>query len=162
MAIPTYARPYIICGIELADPLFQELLSKVPSDDPFWDFRPNPDRFTLREAIAHVADWNEIFQERIEATRDQDHPTLPDKDEREIAIERDYAHSDPQAALARLSATRKSLVEVVKALTPGDWDRTAHKENLGDLSIEQQIALIGGHDAYHIKQVLEYRQLYQK
>ena len=51
--------------------------------------------------LAHLADWEPIFLERFQRTRREAEPILPDYDEGRIALERDYAHSDPLANLAR-------------------------------------------------------------
>src|SRR5205823_12464234 len=104
---------------------------------PVWDFRPDPDRFTLREMVAHLADWEPIFMERFQRTRSETEPRLPDYDEGKIAIERDYAHSDPIANLARFRAGRASLVTFLQSLDDADWERTGDREPYGPMRSEE-------------------------
>jgi hypothetical protein len=162
MAIPVPARSYFVGALELPEGIFAELLSDYRPDDPIWDFRPDPNRFTLREAICHVADWNDIFRERIERTRDEDHPLLPNMDEEQLAVDKKYAEADPTEALRRFAETRRTLIETVKALDPADWDRIANRARIGDITMSDQIALIAAHDAYHLRQVIEYRHKFAR
>lgn len=158
MAFPKPAQPYIISSLEMAPRVMSLLLEGHAENDPIWDFRPNPNRFSLREMIAHVADWNDIYRERIEMTRDQQNPALPNRDEGKIAEERDYAHSNPVENVRRFIRTRATLVGIIRDLSESDWRRPAFRENVGPLDMGEQIASIAGHDGYHINQVLDYEK----
>jgi len=160
MAIPPYVRSYYTGALETAPAVLNKLLESSADDNALWDFRPYADRFTLKEALAHVADWDDIWIERISTIRDEDHPVLPDKDEGAIAIERDYAQSSPQGSLARLKASRPRLVDLVQSLDPEAWDRPAYKENLGEVILSDIVTLVTMHDSYHVRQVLEYQELF--
>src|SRR5436190_13009197 len=114
--LPVFARKYVLSGLSSTPDVLETILRGKESSDPIWDFRPDPDRFTLREMVAHLADWEPIFMERFQRTRSETEPRLPDYDEGKIAIERDYAHSDPIANLARFRAGRASLVTFLQSL----------------------------------------------
>lgn len=136
------------------------LLGDYAADDPIWDFRPDPNRFSLREVMAHLADWNDIYRERIERTRDEENPLLPNCDEGQIAIERRYSESNPVSNLRRYQEGRQPLVEVVKALRDDDWDRIGTREGLGEMTLGEQIPFCAAHDAYHVRQSIAYRELW--
>src|SRR5437764_548687 len=121
MLLPV-TRRYLTTALAGTPDVLEALLKNQASDDPVWDFRPDPDRFTLREMVAHLADWEPIFMERFQRTRSETEPRLPDYDEGKIAIERDYAHSDPIANLARFRAGRASLVTFLQSLDDADWE----------------------------------------
>lgn len=156
MPIPEGVRPYFIGALELAPELFPSLLP-FEANDPAWDERPFADRFTLREMIAHVADWNPIYHQRLQLTLERDKPVLPDMDEGQIAIDNGYAALDPLESLRRFVKSRSELVAYVRSLPSAAWGRAAIREGLGELTIGEQIALIGAHDAYHMRQAMEYR-----
>lgn len=151
MPTPAPLLNYILNGLESTPILLDHLLHGVED----WDIKLAPDRFSLREMVAHLADWDPIFIERIERTRDESNPLLPSVDEGALALERDYAHQDASQNLSRFSSGRKELVELVKSLPESAWDKRAHREFVGDIDMFQLVALIVGHDAYHLRQAAE-------
>ena len=162
MSVPVEYRPYFVGALELPGELFAEVLPGYGPDHPIWDFKPYADRFTLKEALAHVEDWNDVFRGRIERTRDENHPTLPDADEGAIAIERGYSSYNPADILERFGPSRQRLIQTIAGLKPSDWDRTAIKEPIGHVTIADLIGLIVAHDVYHLRQILEYRRLFER
>lgn len=151
MNTPEGLKPYLLNGIAGAPAVFSKLAESI-SD---WDARPDPDRFTLREAIAHLADWDEIFLMRLNRALTEDNPHLPSVDEGVLATERQYEKQDPTANLNRFRENRKTLSDAFHALTPDQWERTAHREFVGDVTVGQMAAIILGHDAYHLRQFAE-------
>jgi uncharacterized damage-inducible protein DinB len=154
--VHAYLLGYSVVALENTPKVLDHLLGAYDGNDNIWNYRTSEDRFTLREVIAHIADWNHIYSERIRATLKEENPLLPNCDENQIAIDRRYATSDPQDNLARFDRTRQLLVDIVKEFEPTDWSRPAVREGLGTVTLDQQIAIIMGHDAYHVNQVLEY------
>ena len=154
-------RAYYLGGLETAPAVLNSLLGGLNADDPIWDFQPYPDRFTLREVVAHLADWNGIYVERVDQTKNEDFPTLPNKDEGQIAIDHDYAHSNPVASLNRFMESRKAVVDQANSLDPALWDRKAIREGVGELTIGDLISIVSLHDAYHLRQVVDYQEKYR-
>ena len=149
-------RKYVLTALAGTPIVLDGFLKAVPVHDPAWDVRPDPERFSLREVVAHLADWEPIFMERLTRTWDETNPTLPDVDEGQIAIEHDYAHSDPQASLARFREGRAALVRLLESLPEEAWERPAYRETLGSMNLEQQMIMILGHDGYHTQQVAQW------
>lgn len=143
---------YILNGLEAAPRVQNRLLDGVTD----WDARPDPERFTLREMVAHLADWEDIWATRVQRFLDEDHPMLPSIDEGELARDRKYATQDPRANLTRYENGRKRLVDLLRKLPLESWSRTGHREFVGDMTLFELAALINGHDGYHLKQSLEY------
>jgi len=154
--LPPAPRKYMLTGLAGTPDVLDGFLKAIPSSDPIWDHRPDPQRFTLREIVAHLADWNPIFLERLTRTRDENEPVLEDIDEGQIAIEHDYAHTDPQESLARFRETRTALVAFLNALPEPAWERVGIRPPLGPLPIYAQAVLILGHDGYHTQQVAQW------
>ena len=63
--MPAAVRKYLLSALAGTPVVADRLLLDVHADDPRWDFRPEPDRFTLREVVAHLADWEPIHLERL-------------------------------------------------------------------------------------------------
>ena len=52
---------YLLSALEGAPDVIAALLDGVPPDDALWDRRPDPERFSLREIVAHLADWDGVY-----------------------------------------------------------------------------------------------------
>ena len=152
MPVPETVVKYIVDGIEGAPSVMKSVLGHLGPNDPRWDARPDPERFTLREMVAHVADWDPIFLGRVEKMKSESNPMLESVDEGALAIEHGYSNQDPVANLDRLAASRPKLVSALRSVSPEDWDRTGHRQFVGDVSLFQLATMIIGHDAYHLRQ----------
>ena len=102
------ARNDLFTALEAAPALFDHLLRGLTEEEA--DQRPDPDRFAIREVIAHLAGWEPIFLERLTQMRFKDHPTLPDYDEGQRAIEHGYAQSDWYAQAPLFADRRREII----------------------------------------------------
>ena len=151
---------YLLGALEAAPEVFEHLLQNLSEEEA--DFRPDPERFTLREVIAHVADWDAIFLMRMKRTRDEHEPFLPDIDEGQIALDHNYARSNVHEQLQVLAARRAQLAEFARGISPEQWQRVGVHERAGRLTLEGLATLIALHDTYHVRQVTQWRRLYAR
>lgn len=147
------AHHYLLPALESAPAALSKLLPD--KDDPRWDARPDPERFSLREVIAHLADWDEIFVDRMKRTLMEDRPFLASVDEGALCDERRYGEQDPTANLVRFADNRAQLIEFVRSFKAEDWDRPAHREFVGDVDLFRLVTIVVGHDGYHVKQAAD-------
>lgn len=155
--LPEKLHRYLLIDLESAPDVLAKLLEGVTGTE--WDRRPDPERFTLREVAAHLADWDKVFLGRLVQTRDADHALLQGLDEGQVAVDNDYAHSNPLESLARYKAGRADTVAFLRALPPEQWARSANHTELGPITTEGQAALIAFHDGYHRQQAVRYVSL---
>lgn len=153
--IAPYTIRYLLASLEGTPSVLSALVADVSPDSPVWDARPDPERFTLREMIAHLADWEPVCRERIFRTRVEKTPHLPNWDEEQAALIGDYAHTNPYESLLWYTERRAATVALLTALEADEWTRTAERENVGTLSIEKQAFLILAHDGFHLRQTVE-------
>lgn len=162
MALPERIRFYLTHSMAGSPTVLNALLGYFPSNSGFWDYRPDADRFTPREVLAHLAEWDPIFQGRIERMLKEDHPHIPGIDEGQLAIDHSYATQDPGASLARFRDGRVALGRTLGDLQESDLDRTAHREGVGDITVNDMLVMISGHDGYHLRQLSEYLLSWRK
>ena len=155
--LPEKLHRYLLIDLESAPDVLAKLLEGVSGSA--WDRRPDPERFTLREVVAHLADWDQVFLGRLIQTRDEDSALLQGLDEGQVALNNDYTHSDPIESLARYRAGRTETVAFLRALSSEQWARSANHTELGPITLEAQAALIAFHDGYHWQQVLAWMSL---
>ncbi len=153
--LPERVYRFMLIDLESAPDVLGKMLETI-ADPSVYDYRPDPARFTLREVVAHLADWDQVFLGRMTQTRHTENPTLQDKDEGQVALDNDYAHADPAESLARYKANRAELVAFLRTLTPAQWERIANHIEVGPITLTAQAVLVGAHDGYHRQQVVEW------
>jgi len=153
--LPEKVYRYLLIDLESAPDVLGKILETV-TNPSVYDRRLDPERFTLREVLAHLADWDAVFLGRLKQTRDDENPTLVGIDEGQVALDNDYAHADPAASLERYKASRAELAAFLKALSPAQWERSGSHTELGPITISDHAVLIAVHDGYHRQQVVEW------
>ncbi len=153
---PPFVHQYVQNALTASPVVLRALTRHLAAEDPTWDKRPHPDRFSLREIAAHLADWEAIWQERFELALREDAPEMPDTEPGRIAAERDYAHSDPLANVERFAEGRKDLAALIASIEPDAFERTIVRPGLGPLTVDALIVLLVSHDGYHMRQVAEW------
>ena len=150
-----YIQRYILSGLRATPQVYMKLLEGITDEEA--DRRPDADRFTIREAIAHMADWDEIFRTRGERIRDEELPLLPGYDEGQLAIERNYATMPVAESLERFIANRAALLAFFESLQASDWERQGNRDEIGMIDLTDLSVMALGHDGYHAEQFIRYR-----
>jgi hypothetical protein len=150
----SYYGRYILGALENNAVVLGYLLRDLPLDSPRWDFRPDPERFTLREIVAHIVDYDMVSRERFEHILRDNEPELSDWDVDEAA--RHYFNRNPQHDLEHLLESRRSFAAWLEGLCEEKWSRKGSRPGAGKFSVKEGVTLILGHDAYHIRQVVEW------
>lgn len=152
--LPEAGREYLLQGLAATPVVVDRLLRDATPEG--YDRRPDPERFTLREALCHLAEWEEVWQGRFRALCEEAHPTLPNRDPDEAAERNDYAHAEVASQLERFREGRRQLVMQLRELSPEQWQRTGTHAKWGDLTVEALATLVLGHDGYHLRQIVEW------
>ncbi len=158
--IPPFARKNLLIAMDGAPSIVATITKSVPSDSNVWDVRLDPERFTAREALAHLADWESVFTARIGRCLTEDSPRFsPISLEDRIVLER-YGEREPAERLRLFRERRDQLLKIVTGLTDEDLARSGVMGQ-GDTSVEipvsvqEWIVAIVAHDSYHILQLAE-------
>ncbi len=151
--LPLRLYTYLLLDLDSAPDVLARMLRDI-TDPAAYDARPDPARFTLREVLAHLADWEAVFLRRLTTTRDEEDGVLQGLDEGQVALDHDYAHADPSECLARYKAGRTAIVSFLRALAPDQWQRVGSHTEIGPITLEAQAVLIAAHDGYHRQQTL--------
>jgi len=144
-------NPYLLPSIEFGPVVVQRLLERIPAT--YLDLATEEGRFTPREVIAHLADWEPIMRERIVTGRAHPGARIEAYDEGEMAVANGYAKSDPEAQCALFLHERKITAKLLRELTAEEWKRTVVHPERGVLTLEDLANLLLGHDLYHIEQL---------
>lgn len=154
-SLPPKNREYIVNALAGVPVILHALLDGVGPDDPRWDAVVVEDRFTLREILAHLADFDPIFLDRIMRTYSENEPNLPDYDEGRLASEHDYAHKNPEESFAFFQTGRAQLIKLIEDLPAEAWTRVSRKDGV-EWSLQAWVVQALAHDGYHLRQVAEW------
>jgi uncharacterized damage-inducible protein DinB len=146
--------PYFYNGPRYTLQTLERIVALIPADR--WDQHRYADRFTPREVLAHLADWEPILQERIRGGVEEEGFVITPYDEGERAIAQNYQAQDPQESLQRFRASREQTIELIKGLSEEQLRRALWHPEIGGMQVADIIAMITGHDAYHLDQLSEY------
>ena len=147
-------NPYLLPALPMGPVIVTRLLEEIPHAR--LDEVVVEGRFTAREVIAHLVDWEPIMRERILLARDAPGATIAVLDESEMAVANGYAGSDTADQCALFQRERALTVEFAFSLQPGDWRKIVLHPERGPLSAEDLTNLLLGHDLYHIEQLSAY------
>ncbi|MFY9234046.1 MAG: DinB family protein [Fimbriimonadaceae bacterium] len=147
--LPDRTREHLLLALQTTPRVLRRIIAPFPGGYPVWDIVV-PGRFTAREHIAHLADWEEVFYERAAKTIEQDQPDIPNPDETEMAIERGFAVADPHERLEIFRERRARLVALFRELGEEQWSRAGMHPKNGPMTLEAQAVHILGHDGYHL------------
>ena len=121
--------------------------------------RPAPDKWSVREVLAHLADVEEAgMRARVAAIIEQERPTLPYFDQEARAIQCEYNKADPRRSLASLERQRRANLKWLQKLRPAQLKRRGVHEQVGEISAEEMITEWAFHDLGHLKQILEIKR----
>jgi len=144
---------YLMPGLEAGPRTIRRLIRWIPAEK--LDLPTHPDRFTPREVIAHLCDWEPISRGRMQAAKNTPGVTVPDLDEVQIAWQNKYEEWDPYSSADWFIERRAETVEWLKQLSPEDWSKVSVHSMRGPMTIYDYANMELGHDMYHVRQLCE-------
>ena len=134
-------NPYLIPALEASPQTIERIVMAVDPSD--WDRVTDEDRFSFREAVAHMADWEPIMRGRIELALREPGATITPLDEEARAVEMNYAESD-----------RRITVDLIKGIE--DFTVGVNHPQIGELTVGDLCMILVGHDSYHVEHFSQY------
>ena len=119
--------------------------------------RHGPAGWSARMVVHHLADSETTAYVRLRRLIAEDDPLLADYDEEEFA--RRLHYDRPVAAdLAVLGAVRASSLELLRSLTPAEWERSGTHSVAGPYSVEGWLRTYTTHSPDHADQIRRARR----
>lgn len=146
--IVTAMDPYNLRALEMTPRLIERELKRL--GEAGFDQRPDPERFTPREAISHLVDWEPIMLSRIKVGVDSPGETLQVFDEGQMAADHDYASKDALVEAAKFKSLRAETIRYVGGLTRADFCKKVIHPERGEMSVDDLVHMLVSHDVYHL------------
>jgi hypothetical protein len=115
--------------------------------------RPLPDKWSVTEILAHLADVELVQGFRIRMILGAPGTPLQGFDQDAWAREGGYASHDPALSLATYLALRKRTLALLRGLSKEQWDRHGMHAERGKETVRRVTEMMAGHDINHERQV---------
>ena len=115
--------------------------------------RPAPDKWSVAEIVAHLADAELATSWRIRQILSNNAVPIQSYDQNLWAKTFDYAHRDPRQSLANFRILREANVALLKSVPRKLWDNYGVHEERGNESISHVVRMVAGHDLNHLQQI---------
>lgn len=112
--------------------------------------RPVAGKWSTLEVVAHIADFEPVYADRIRRVAALKKPLLLTADENEFVARLAYHERDVNEELDLIEVMRKWTARLLKALPAEAWARQGVHAEKGLVTLEQLVATIGGHIPHHL------------
>lgn len=144
-------HPYLYPGLELGPKALAALVAAIPESK--LDVPTADERFSVREVVAHLADWEPILRGRIQSAVETPGSTVEAYDEGEIAKAKGYSGWAIEPSMALYAAERAKTIEFVRTITAPEWENAVLHPERGRMTAYDLANMLLGHEIYHLEQV---------
>lgn len=147
-------NPYFLTSLKRAAGVYRKLFAAIGAAR--LDERLDPERFTPREVIAHLADWEPVFLERMKTALEKDGAPVNAYDEWQFCLDHDYASKSIEESLRAFEQGREQTCAFLEGCSADDLAKAYVHPERGVVSIKETGVTMLGHDVYHFDQLAEY------
>ncbi|MBL8819314.1 MAG: DinB family protein [Planctomyces sp.] len=139
-----------------------ELLAKSIQNvtDDQLDLTPVPGKWSIRQVVCHLADFEPIYADRMKRVLVEDNPTLFGGDPDVFAAGLRYSKRCVREELELIRVVRSQMVRILKDMDVEDFQRTGVHSEAGPLTLETLLERITGHIPHHVKFIEEKIRLF--
>jgi DinB family protein len=119
--------------------------------------RPIPGKWSTLEVVAHVADTEIYFTDRIERTIAMQRPLLMGVEERPYPERLNYQALDLEEQLDLFTALRRHVSRILRLQPPDAWQRTGVHSETGIVTLRQLVFQAVRHVRHHLPFIAEKR-----
>jgi hypothetical protein len=115
--------------------------------------RPAPDRWSVSEIIAHLADGEIVGGFRVRFILGSPGSPVVAYDQDKWVTSGHYDKRDPQKSVELFRVLREANLAVLESLKPEQWKQCGMHSERGKESIEHIVRMFAGHDVNHLQQI---------
>lgn len=126
------------------------------------DFTTAPEKWSIRQITAHVADAEMVAAQRFRSVIAEDQPKLNAFDQDAWCKNLDYTRRQPKQSLESFRRMRAENYELLKALPEAAFDRSGVHSERGAITLRQLLDTLADHAESHARQMQAIREEYKK
>jgi hypothetical protein len=115
--------------------------------------RPAPDRWSVSDIIAHLAEGEIVGGFRIRWILGSPGSPILAYDQARWAVSGHYDKRDPRKSLELFRVLREANLALLKSLETKQWKHYGVHSERGQESIEDIVRMFAGHDINHLRQI---------
>jgi hypothetical protein len=115
--------------------------------------RPEPDKWSVAEILAHLADVEIVIGWRMRSILGAPGTPIQAFDQDAWVRTGHYEKRDPRKSLEQHRVLREANLALLKSLSAEQWNDYGQHSERGQESIERIVRMLAGHDLNHIQQI---------
>jgi len=115
--------------------------------------RPAPDKWSVAEILAHLADAEIVGGFRIRLILGAPGTPIAAFDQDSWVTSGHYAKRDPRKSVEQFRMLREANLALLKSLTAEQWKHYGMHSERGQESVEHIVRMFAGHDVNHLGQI---------
>ncbi|MGE5648044.1 MAG: DinB family protein [Acidobacteriota bacterium] len=126
------------------------------------DFKSAPDKWTVREIVAHLADSEIVAADRFRRIVAEENPTLIGYDQNAWTANLNYARRKSSESVDLFRRLRADSYELLKDLPPEAFERRGNHSERGAITLRQFVQTMAEHAEAHAHQIRRARESYKQ
>jgi uncharacterized damage-inducible protein DinB len=122
------------------------------------DAKPIAGKWSTRQVVCHLADFEPIYADRMKRVIAEQCPTFFGGDPDTFAAHLAYDRRSVAAELSLLTAVRQQVAAILRELKANDFQRVGNHSEAGQMTLETLLRNIGNHVPHHIQFIDEKRR----
>ena len=119
---------------------------------------PIPGKWSTLELVAHLADFEPVYGDRMKRTLAENEPTLFSGDPDQFAAKLAYHERDLETSDHLIAIVRKQMAVILRTVPEAEFQRVGRHSEAGPLSLRTFLERITGHIPHHLPFIAEKRQ----
>jgi hypothetical protein len=137
-----------------------EILRRAVSgmSDEQLDARPIPGKWSTRDVVMHLADFDLIYAGHMKRVIAEDRPTLSDPDADLFASQLAYDKRDVDENIWLMKTIRRHMAPILRTIDADDFMRIGMHSEEGPLSLGELLERVTDHIPHHVRSIEEKRR----
>ena len=133
--------------------IIEKILYAATPDDLHW--KPAPDRWSIREVLAHLVEVETVFRQRAKLMVEQENPPLEAYDQSAAYAAGKYSSGRAAEHLRQFCHERDLSISWLRYVPAKALARTGQHAELGRITLGELLHEWAFHDLGHIRQIAE-------
>ena len=151
MEIPSLIDDYATGPQKLRDALTEMTPEEI-------DAAPVPGKWSTRQVVCHLADFEPVYADRMKHVIAEDQPTFAGGFHQQFAEHLADDQRDIEEELTMIEVTRSQMARILRTLPPEAFERTGIHSVDGPMSLRSLLERITNHIPHHVEFIEEKRR----
>lgn len=122
------------------------------------DATPIPGKWSTRQVVCHIADFEPVYADRIKRVIAEERPTFFGGDPDVFAARLAYSARDVEEELALVDVVRRHVGRILRSLSESDFQRIGNHSEDGPVTLETLLLRVTAHIPHHVRFIEEKRK----